>query len=294
LNFDKRLTPARPDLAAESLRGQVMAASYATGRRMQVRVSHVNVQRKPSDDAPTDTQALNGETLMAYEERGGWCWVQLERDRYVGYICAEALTENIVKPSHRVCARHTMIYSAPDIKSPPLDALPFGAEVHILAADGAFSQTGSGYIFSRHLAPNDRPLGEFVGLAEIFLHTPYLWGGKTDMGIDCSGLAQVALAAAGVDAPRDTDMMEAALGRPVDVDGNLRGLRRGDLVFWRGHVGVMQSEDLLLHANAHFMMVTSEPLIVARDRIRRNASSEITSVRRIYEQSGEIKPQPQQ
>ena len=281
MNFDKRLTPARPDLAAEFLREQIVAASYATGRRMQVRASHVNVQRKPSDDAPTDTQALHGETLIVYEERAGWCWVQLDLDRYVGYVCAEALTENITKPKLRVSARHTMIYSAPDIKSPPLDALPFGAEVHIVAAEGSFSQTDAGFIFSRHLAPNDRPLGEFVGLAEIFLHTPYLWGGKTDMGIDCSGLAQVALAAAGVAAPRDTDMMEAALGRPLDVDENLRGLRRGDLVFWRGHVGIMQNEVMLLHANAHFMMVTSEPLIFARDRIRANASSEITSVRRV-------------
>lgn len=174
-----------------------------------------------------------------------------------------------------------MIYSAPDIKSPPLDALPFGAEVHIISADAQFSQTDSGYIFSRHLAPDNQPLGGFVDLAEIFLHTPYLWGGKTDMGIDCSGLAQVALAAAGVASPRDTDMMEAALGRPVDVDESLRGLQRGDLVFWRGHVGIMQSEEMLLHANAHFMMVTSEPLRVARDRIRANARSEITSARRV-------------
>ena len=282
MNFDKRLTPARPDLAAAHLRGQIEAEAYAPGRRMQVRVSHVNVQRKPSDDAPTETQALHGESLIAYEERAGWCWVQLERDRYVGYISAEALTESIEKSDHRVSARHTMIYAAPDIKSPPLDALPFGAEVHVVAAEGPFSQTGSGFIFSRHLAPNSLPLGEFVGLAELFLHTPYLWGGKTDMGIDCSGLVQVALAAAGVAAPRDTDMMEAALGSPVEVDETLRGLRRGDLVFWRGHVGIMQSEDLLLHANAHFMMVTSEPLITARDRIRANASSEITSVRRVY------------
>jgi cell wall-associated NlpC family hydrolase len=281
LNFDKRLTPARPDLAAEHLREQIEAEAYAPGRRMQVRVSHVNVQRLPSDDAPTDTQALHGETLIAYEERAGWCWVQLDRDRYVGYVCAEALTENITKASHQVSARHTMIYAAPDIKSPPLDALPFGAEVHIVAADAQFSQTEAGFIFSRHLAPVSHPLVEFVGLAEMFLHTPYLWGGKTDMGIDCSGLVQVALGAAGVAAPRDTDMMEAALGRPVAVDEGLRGLRRGDLVFWRGHVGIMQSKDMLLHANAHFMMVTSEPLIVARDRIRKNASSEITSVRRV-------------
>jgi cell wall-associated NlpC family hydrolase len=282
LTFDKRLTPARPDLAAEHLREQIEAAAYAPGQRMQVRASHVNVQRAPSHDAPTETQALYGETLICYEDKDGWRWVQLDRDRYVGYIETEALTENIVKPTHRVRARHTMIYSAPDIKSPPLDALPFGAEVAIVSADETFSELArGGHIFSRHLAPIGRLLGDFVTLAEMFLHTPYLWGGKTDMGIDCSGLAQVTLAAAGVNAPRDTDMMEAALGRPAAVDERLRGLQRGDLVFWRGHVGIMQSADLLLHANAHFMAVTSEPLAVARDRIRAKALSEITSVRRV-------------
>jgi cell wall-associated NlpC family hydrolase len=282
LNFDKRLTPARPDLAAEHLRDQIEAPAYAPGRRMQVRVSHVNLQRGPSLGAATETQALYGETLICYENKEGWGWVQLDRDGYVGYIDAGALTEEIVKPTHRVRARHTMIYSAPDIKSPPLGRLPFGAEAAIVSADGTFSRlAGGGHLFSRHLAPGSQPLGDFVTLAEMFLHTPYLWGGKTDMGIDCSGLAQVTLAAAGNAAPRDTDMMEAALGRPVDVGETLRGLRRGDLVFWRGHVGIMQSEDLLLHANAHFMAVTSEPLAVARDRIRANALSEITSVRRI-------------
>jgi hypothetical protein len=282
LIFDKRLTPARPDLAAEHLRDQIKAAAYAPGRRMQICASHSNLQRAPSQDAPTETQALHGETLIVYEDKDGWCWAQLDRDRYVGYLDAEALTEKIVKPTHRVRARHTIIYSAPDIKSPPLDALPFLAEVQVSEADAQFSQLASGgHVFSRHLAPINRPLGEFVALAETFLHTPYLWGGKTDLGIDCSGLTQVALAAAGVAAPRDADMMEAALGRPADVDQRLRGLKRGDVVFWRGHVGIMQSETQLLHANAHFMAVTSEPLELARDRIRAKTQTEITSVRRV-------------
>ncbi len=282
MTYDPRLTPARPDLAAEHLRDTVAAESYAPGRRMQISIAFADLRRSPSESAATDTQALYGETLIVYEDKDGWSWCQLDRDRYVGYIRSDALTSRVVKPNQRVRVRHTLVYSAPDIKSPPIAALPFGAEVHVVGASEKFCELHTGgHVFARHLAVSTRPLSDFVGLAEMFLHTPYLWGGKTDVGIDCSGLAQVALIAVGVAAPRDTDMMETMLGRPADVDERLRSLRRGDLVFWRGHVGIMQNEEMLLHANGYTMTVASEPLAVVRDRIRSTDFSEITSVRRV-------------
>ncbi len=282
MNYDKRLTPARPDLAAEHLRDTVQAEAYAPGKRMQVVRAFADMKRAPEDSAPTDTQAIYGETLIVYEQKNGWCWAQLDRDRYVGYIDETALSDKILKPNHRIRARHTMVYSEPDIKSAPIDALPFSAEVHIVAASANFSQLhDGGHIFSRHIAPNTRPMSDFVGIAETFLHTPYLWGGKTDMGIDCSGLVQVALNAIGVASPRDTDLMETMLGRAAEVDDRMRGLRRGDLVFWRGHVAIMRDEQTIIHATAHSMTVMTEPLATARERIRSKNFSEITAIRRV-------------
>lgn len=280
--FDPRLTPARPDLAAAKLRGTIEAARYAEGRVMRVCAGTADLRRAPAPDAPLDTQALFGEKVTLYDDHGGFGWVQLEADGYVGYIAMATLAEPGCDPTHRVRVNRTFIYPGPDLKLPPREALPLGATVRVQAIRGAFAQIGdAAFVFADHLAAVDTTEKDFVAVAEGFVHAPYLWGGKTSLGIDCSGLVQISLAAAGIAAPRDTDLQEQAVGKPLDSGPDLKGFRRGDLVFWRGHVGIMRDEMTLLHANAHHMLVASEPLRAACDRILAKTSQQVTSIKRL-------------
>ncbi len=283
MNRDPRLTPARPDLAAAHLRGEFEAARYVTGRPMHVRVGIADLRREPSASARLDTQALHGEEVMLYEQRNGWAWVQLAGDGYVGYLLADALAEGPGKTTHRIFVSRSFVYSAADMKAPVLAALPLGARVNVEDEEGGFARLAAGgFVFAPHLKPaaGENPK-DFVAVAEGFLGSPYLWGGKSSLGIDCSGLVQIALGATGIAAPRDTDLQERALGVALPVRGELEDLRRGDLVFWKGHVGMLRDAQTLLHANAHHMAVSSEPLALARDRVRQNGGGEIASIRRL-------------
>jgi hypothetical protein len=280
--FDPRLTPARPDLAATYLRGKIAADAYVEGRAMHVCAGTADLRHAPAPDAPLDTQALFGEDVMLYEDHEGWGWVQLACDGYVGYMSMAALAEGQINPTHRVIVNRSFVYPGPDLKLSARDALPLGAAVHVRATKGGFAQIDdAAFVFSGHLLPSDERPQDFVTVAERLLHAPYLWGGKTSLGIDCSGLVQISLDAAGIDAPRDTDLQEQALGLPFAVDTDLADLRRGDLVFWRGHVGIMRDETTLLHANAHHMLVASEPLRIARDRNLATASQPIRAIKRL-------------
>ncbi|HZZ59897.1 MAG TPA: NlpC/P60 family protein [Roseiarcus sp.] len=277
--YDPRLTPARPDLAAAHLRGVVDAPRYADGRTMQVIEASAPLRRWPAPDAPLETEALFGEAVMVYDEAEGWVWAQLDRDLYVGYLPRAALGAP-TEPTHRVSALRTHAYPGPSIKLPPRIALSLGARLTIAQQEKDFAASAGGlWLWRRHLT--DVGLGEadFVAVAELFVETPYLWGGRTSEGIDCSGLAQTALTAAGIAAPRDSDML-AALGEPVAINGPIP-LMRGDLVFWKGHVGIMRDAQTLLHANGFHMKVVSEPLGEARARIATADGGEVTSVRRL-------------
>ena len=275
--LDPRLTPARPDLAAAHLSGQVEAARFVEGRPARVLAESAALKRRPDAAAPWETEALYGEAVVVYEERDGWAWVQLERDAYVGYLEIAALGDPAA-PTHRVAAMRTHVYPGPSIKLPHTRAISLSACVTIVGEAGEFLvDPDGGHYWARHLAPVDRFEPDFVAVAERFENVPYLWGGRTSEGIDCSGLAQAALTAAGVAAPRDSDMLER-LGSALIAAAPLR---RGDLVFWKGHVGLMRDSETLLHANGYHMAVVSEPLATAQARIDASGGGAITSIRRL-------------
>jgi cell wall-associated NlpC family hydrolase len=278
--FDHRRTPARPDLAAEHLRGLVTAKKYVSGRRMRVGGELADLMSAPRTSASRETQALHGEELVAYEIANDWAFLQLAGDDYVGYVRAAELHELDGEPTHLVQATRTFVYEAESIKTPVLCALPMASTLRCAARRGAFLERAQGgFVYAEHLVETGSHDADFVAVAERFLNAPYLWGGKSWLGIDCSGLVQLALARAGVRAPRDTDMLEAEFGVPHDFPG--QPLERGDLVFWKGHVAIMQDEKRILHANGAYMAVVSEPLHEAIARIEAAGGGRITSVRRM-------------
>jgi cell wall-associated NlpC family hydrolase len=276
--FDPRVTPARPDLAAKHLRGKVEAASFVEGTVQQVITGIAPLRSSPSHEATQLTEALCGELITVYEtDDEGWAWGQLSSDGYVGWLPAAMLLAPGAPPTHRVAALRTLAFPGPSIKLPPTDALPLGAQVTVVREQDSFAVTASGgFIPKLHLAPIGATESDFVAVAERFVGTPYLWGGKSSMGIDCSGLAQMALTACGIKCPRDSDMQESAIGKPA----SLAGLQSGDLIFWKGHVAIARARNSMIHTNAFHMAVTIEPVADALARIAA-AGSQVTSVRRL-------------
>jgi cell wall-associated NlpC family hydrolase len=278
--LDKRLNAYRDDLADARLKGQVNATAFTEGTLMQVTEALISVHREPAHDAMQTSQALMGEIVRVFERQNGWAWVQLMQDNYVGYVRESHLSDRVTQPTHRVTVPATFIYPSANIKAMPARHVPRNAVLVVKEVDGDFALLASGgYVFRQHIAEVHDRATEFVTVAEQYLHVPYLWGGKSVLGIDCSGLVQCALHAAGVACLRDTDMQEQSLGTSLTVD-DLSGLRRGDLVFWAGHVGIMQDDVRLLHASGPHMMVVSEPL---SDTVARIATSgkAVTSIRRL-------------
>jgi len=276
--FDTRITPVRPDLAAASLKGKVVAERFVEGRLTQVSRGVVDLRAGPSQDAGLHTQLLFGEQFTVYEDKDGWVWGQATRDGYVGYARREDF-DPPRSPTHRVVSLATPLLNAPDVKKGARDMLPMNAMVCVTDSGERFSRTADGhYIFGGHIAPISHHASDWVAVAEQFVGIPYVWGGKSSAGIDCSGLVQTALEAGGKTSPRDTDMMEAQLGTSIPLDAELR---RGDLIFWKGHVGLMLDAVHLIHANGYFMQVSLEPLALVRERTLGKEGVTIRTIKRL-------------
>lgn len=281
LDGDPRVTPARRDLAARHLEGRVKAERYVEGALRRVVVAQAPLRRAPRPDGHLDTEALKGEVVTVYDSNDeGWSWGQLHSDNYVGWLPTEALGDLGQEATHRVAAARTLVFAEPSLKSPPIESLSFGSRLAIARIDSQFAVTAANeFVPLKHLVDVDHRERDVVGVAERFLGAPYLWGGKTNLGLDCSALVQLALGACGVPCWRDSDMQEQALLSKLEPTDDLSSLRRGDLIFWAGHVAIVRDRSTLIHANGHHMAVAIEPIAdaVARNRA---AGLEISSVRR--------------
>lgn len=272
--LDPRLTLARDGIAARSLEGIVPADRYIDTTVRQTMVPAASLRRAASPAAEQLDQLLFGELFEVLDEADGWAFGQAKRDGYVGYIETAALGGAPTVSTHTVRALRTYGFSAPSIKAPPVGLYSMNALVAAEGREGRFVKTAGGWFVEEHLAPIGVTEADYVAVAERFVGAPYQWGGRESLGLDCSGLVQQSLYACGRACPRDSDQ-QAAMGTPIEA------MRRGDLVFWRGHVAIMLDEERIIHANGWHAAVAIEPLAEAVERISRLGGGEPTGFRRL-------------
>ncbi len=258
IKYDPRTTPARADLAADSLKGRIRADKYCAGTEYQVIHGLTNLRSQPENTSALCSQLLYGEHFTAYEIRDGWAWGQAARDGYVGYCRADSLSPDFFPSTHHVTNLCSHIYPEPDIKSPPLGQVFMMSRISVideLPHKGFVRLADGNWIFATHISKLfcSDPTSE----ALKFLYAPYLWGGRSCNGVDCSALVQLSFAAAGISVPRDSDQQAEVIGTTLADDDVPR---QGDVAFFPGHVGFMLDDMHLLHANAHHMRVSIDPL----------------------------------
>ncbi|HEV7246621.1 MAG TPA: NlpC/P60 family protein [Shinella sp.] len=266
---DRRVNAYRPDLAEEALRGIVAAERYVAGTPARIADPVAALRPRPDLAAGIDTQLLFGEDVRVLDRADGWAWVKSDFDGYVGYLTETALAEDEQAATHIVAVPRSFAYSGPDLKTPAAFALSIGSRLTVVGESETrgtryLTLAGGQSVVAGHCLALGKTAGDdYVSIAARFLETPYLWGGRSGFGLDCSALVQLAMMMTGRTAPRDSDMQAAGLGTPIE-----RGdLARGDLVFWKGHVAIMEDDKTVLHANGHTMTVAREGLDAAIERI---------------------------
>lgn len=273
---DPRRTARTNTIAATHLSPDLIGArTQVEGRPGQISAPVSDLLRSPS--GPRDRQLLLGDQVQIYETNEDQHFVQAEKDGYVGYVPSDHVAEAI-KPTHWISARASHAYSEPDFKSPDRMALSLGSQLRVLSEQGRFAETEQGFVPLQHLAPVKQSESDPVSVAERLIGAPYLWGGNSAWGIDCSGLVQIACLACNIPCPGDSDQQEAELGDALPEGTQYQ---RGDVLFWKGHVAWVSAPDTLLHANVHHMAVAFEPLEDAITRIERQGDGPVTSHKRI-------------
>jgi hypothetical protein len=265
-------------IAHLSLKGEVTAEEFTEGTLKTVVTCPVTDLRLQASATRTDRQILFGHPVLQLENKRG-----LARDEtsgYVGYVNTLGLTDYI-PPTHRVAVRASLLFRAPDIKSYNPYPLSMGALVRVGKVDGKFAQIGDRlFAIADHLVPVDHKEPDLAASAIRLLGTPYLWGGNSAFGIDCSGLVQMSCQMAGLPCPGDSDQ-QMSLGASVTDS-----YQRNDLVFWKGHVALVVDPETLIHANAHAMAVSLEPIADAIARIEKAGDGPVTAHRRLPALSG--------
>lgn len=269
--LDKRLNAIRDDLADERLRDQVEATAYAKGEDARISAPISDLRRAPDPQSGIDTQYLRGQMVKIFEHGAEYAWVQ-GPDNYVGYIALKELAAPGSEPTHIVRVPRSFIYPGADLRLPRKSRSSIGSLVTVTGAaetrgtQYAVLEDGSAMI-ADHLRPVAEHEDDYVSIAETFIGSPYLWGGASGFGVDCSGIVQLSMRLCGTMVLRDTDMQEASIGTKIDASADLSALKRGDLVFWKGHVAIVSGEDEIIHASGHTMLVTRESLRGAVERI---------------------------